>query len=85
MTDKPKFGEWQPIETAKKDGSRIWACNRQMEKPVIVEWREYIGIGGLRTMEWVCTHDPWERWQPLHGRMIVPTHWMPLPGRLGTA
>ena len=69
--------EWQPIETAPKDGTEIlvWAGSC-----VVVSWRRLNGIG-----------YPREAWRLVHGayssgdegdwsnEVEHPTHWMPLP------
>lgn len=61
------MGEWQPIETAPKDGSRILLLRRQ--QIVCGYWRRNWG-------EPYWAHDAHvvddARWFP-------PTHWMPLP------
>jgi hypothetical protein len=63
------MSEWQPIETAPKDGTRILACVAGREGVEIVAhathkhrgppWREHYSLGR------VCWHQP--------------SHWMPLP------
>ena len=55
--------EWQPIETAPRDGSSVLAVNAAGEMAVVV------GAPGRRV--WL---DPL---YDMTG--IVPTHWMPLP------
>ena len=60
------MSEWQPIETAPKDGTEILAWSRR-EGVFVVFW--YTLMGG-----WCWTaHD-------LDGdETMNPTHWMPLP------
>ena len=63
--------EWQPIETAPKDGTEIdlWTLNgREPAARFNVKrnrW-EVIGLDGFDTLNWV----------DVDGK---PTHWMPLP------
>lgn len=68
--------EWQPIETAPKDGARVdlWGKNmlrwdRGGERIVNVAWG--------KVTDWMGT----ERYDWMHGRGedFKPTHWMPLP------
>jgi hypothetical protein len=62
--------EWQPIETAPKDGTRllVWANNLWRE-PAIAYWSR---SGPLNPPCWVGGH--------CHvGHIDQPTHWMPLP------
>jgi hypothetical protein len=54
---------WQPIETAPKDGSSILAYNATSKKMILLEWRDY--------------EDSWcVTW---NGQKSDCTHWMPLP------
>lgn len=64
--------EWQPIETAPKDGSRFIAWTGYMTVSP-VEWQE----GGVISEEGFLL---W--WQDPAGGCLAevrPTHWMPLP------
>lgn len=72
---------WQPIETAPKDGTRVWLANTQMDEPVIGQWDDYQSdFGGSVSKQWIVTHDPHERWTPLrYGTLVCPDRWMPLP------
>ena len=59
--------EWQPIETAPKDGRRV---DLWLSSPDGVEqWRE--------TNCWWS--DVYKLWFNLRGRWDCATHWMPLP------
>lgn len=68
--------DWQPIETAPRDGTRIdlWGRNllhyaKRGERIVNVDW------GTVR--DWMgCEREDWR-----HGRGegFRPTHWMPIP------
>ena len=76
---------WLDIESAPKDGSRLWLVNQQMQEPVIGQWDDYRTPTGKVIKEWIVTHDPHERFQPLrYGTLITPTHWQPLPAALVT-
>lgn len=66
MTTTPKYGEWQPIETAPKDGEAF------------VVYVPGYGVGecywGMLSESWWFRGNRWsEEGDPL------PTHWMPLP------
>lgn len=62
--------EWQPIETAPKDDTRIDVCNQYGDRTTDVRWRDgawrHWWLGGFDGMEWVKLSIP-------------PTHWMPVP------
>ncbi len=59
--------EWQPIETAPKDGTTILICKPGMKTPWMAKWEE-------------MRRAP-DRWSAIGlGRCpFDPTHWMPLP------
>jgi hypothetical protein len=69
-----ELGQWQPIETAPKDGSAILACyaphyDTNGFLPVAVRWRTYHPN---------ATGKP--TWRTSNGTKIgAITHWMPLP------
>jgi hypothetical protein len=76
----PKAGEWQPIETAPKDGTRIllgggaWGDDWRDSAPaVMVGWwevpRRYDAFWNTCAAEAGYSMFPYES----------PTHWMPLP------
>lgn len=56
--------EWQPIETAPKDGMRILVCRKELIEPVT------IGYWSMVECRFVT---------PLVFEYHPPTHWMPLP------
>lgn len=58
--------DWQPIETAPKDGTRILAWNSGWEQPTIAHWYSYPGGSN-------------NRWDNDDGVELCPTHWMHLP------
>jgi hypothetical protein len=64
--------EWQPIETAPKDG-RILVCTGERE--YVAEWQDF---KNSKTSIWngwfVATNDTGGC-----GSFVAPTHWMPLP------
>ncbi len=60
--------DWQPIETAPKDGQRIVAWRGA---PVIIRWVEkFAEIYGDTSEGW---------YEPELDRRAYPTHWIPLP------
>lgn len=60
---------WRPIETAPKDGTEIWAFNREQGR---MKW-----ISGRGFALWVWVDDLLSDVDPSPDS---PTHWMPLPG-----
>jgi hypothetical protein len=71
--------EWQPIETAPKDGTRIL-----LYRPSYFDWARVIGgnwcdekIAKKPRPYW--THDRECLIGVLEARQHQPTHWMPLP------
>lgn len=67
--------DWQPIETAPKDGTAVLACARHALTPFVARWREH----GLDR------DDDELGWLTLSGVRVTSvygapmTHWMPLP------
>lgn len=86
MTDSvhaPQLGEWQPIDTAPKDGQSVLLGRHGKD----------VQIGHFYdTCEEIYTHvegnlyrkETWTYWvgweTHLGGSAAPPTHWMPLPG-----
>lgn len=66
--DKSVFGEWQPIETAPKNGSEVWVYNGEQERMRWIEGDEYA--------LWVYADELLNDVDPSPEQ---PTHWMPLP------
>lgn len=67
--------EWQPIETAPKDGSEIFVWGTVEDSPYA---RPHIGSEGLERVAWAgdgwwITSPQCDAWVP------EPSHWMPLP------
>jgi hypothetical protein len=63
--------EWQPIETAPKDGTRFWAYQESDED------KQYVCF-------WENDFGNWEGWQTNWDNEPEPTHWMPLPAAPST-
>ena len=66
------MSDWQPIETAPKDGTPIlgWAPDSELANPVhyaVIWWFQWTELGG-----WVREGDEYDI-------AADPTHWMPLP------
>lgn len=56
--------DWQPIETAPKDGTRVLTAK----------------VGGPVGMSfWLTSSEKWWDGLSGHSRNSPPTHWMPLP------
>lgn len=84
------YMEWQPIETAPKDGTRILGWLPDLD----IQWEPsgyldlsmtpaYIYIPGAAIIAWKTWHERWEL-DPAEDRENgpdeqTPTHWMPLP------
>ena len=60
---------WQPIETAPKDGTRIWVY-----RPVVNKYTNHIGVD-----YWAHPSDGLDCCWMRSPMMCPPTHWMPLP------
>ena len=65
--------EWQPIETAPKDGSSILAWREGWYRPIYVRWVLNPRTG---TEFW---NDEIE-WDAYELENEPPTHWLPMPG-----
>lgn len=60
------MSEWQPIETAPKDGTEIIACQSGTPEVGLILW----------DADEACWLEPADEWS---GPNWLPTHWMPLP------
>ena len=65
--------DWQPIETAPKDGRGILICAGSGEDRVVGE-AEFSSDGA-----WWWANTVGENWDPIEETWGPPTHWMPLP------
>jgi len=72
--------DWQPIETAPKDGTVVLVKNAVMTEPVEAMWGAYYSPFSQRlASQWVLVRDP-DRFMPLPpGILVIPDVWMPLP------
>jgi hypothetical protein len=62
---KGMFPQWEPIETAPRDGTRVLAyVPEYSDIPIVAAY-------SLEDQVWMTTHFEWLTW--------APTHWMPLP------
>jgi hypothetical protein len=74
--------EWQPIETAPKDGTQILVCGTYSSDIAIVRFREH-------DRDWRCVSDGFDVIESQsdfgteYRSFAVPTHWMPLPSLPG--
>ena len=66
--------DWQPIETAPKDGTRILVY---MEGAIIEAWWEDGYSGG----EWDCVSMSSHGCGCCRSTNDAPTHWVPLPAK----
>lgn len=59
------MADWQPIETAPKDGTRVLLHTPDTHRysPVLGSWSDF--------------EERWEEWGDYYP--CYPTHWMPLP------
>lgn len=78
--------QWQPIETAPKDGAWIFIWNGQWPHPVKAQWRENDGEDGVfygwsfdEFINMGGCEDGFLGWQEDIDDGNMPTHWMPLP------
>ncbi len=60
------MSEWQPIESAPKDGTRV------------LLGLNYKGRSIVTDDNWSDEHDQWVEWYDIAGDEIEPSHWMPL-------
>lgn len=65
------MSEWQPIETAPKDGSQVLLYGPSKWLSTTATKTHSIGIG------WFSTMFGQNKW--ITGATETPTHWMPLP------
>jgi hypothetical protein len=63
--------DWQPIETAPKDGTEIDLWSPICKRIPDCKWLDRYATG------WFTRGD--RGWEEISTAMISPTHWMPLP------
>lgn len=68
--DAKRMNEWQPIETAPKDGTFVLCCD------LITPFRNQPPI--MFVGRWDPEHHGWCD-KPWHQDRFTPTHWQPLP------
>jgi hypothetical protein len=78
MVSCKNCNEWQPIETAPKDGTGFLATHTRGKsvEPYVCSW----GVC-LRREDGYIAHGGREWWRSFRGTHLAPTptHWMPLP------
>ena len=70
------MSEWQPIETAPKDGTFVLACMSGPWRETYEQWRAPL------TVAWRGFHPnaPGKAtWRNADGKPVGPTHWMSIP------
>lgn len=69
------MGEWQPIETAPKDGTRIdiWDPSHGGQRIADAYW-----YGGQKRGGWHAPNQDYDGMDGLYAKDGI-THWMPLP------
>jgi hypothetical protein len=71
------MSEWLPIETAPKDGTKIFAyCEPRHESGRSMEFK-YFGVVWWRGEKF--SESRWQWRHALNDSAAEPTHWMPLP------
>jgi hypothetical protein len=69
--------EWQPIETAPKDGTRILAVVQGF-RPAVAYWQNNRGVFDFIDAEDMPSPEAWDEYLRNEPEW-TPTHWMPLP------
>jgi len=75
MTNKGRktMDNWEPIETAPKDGTQILCCEQYRVSKIGYSMGGDVYIGRCTQGEWIDYE--WFN----HNGFCVPTHWQPLP------
>lgn len=74
----PPAPEWQPIETAPKDGTMILTVVMGYQ-PGIYKWFQFEDGGGRWTPDPECFLEEAHFREWIDGNSYDPTHWMPIP------
>lgn len=77
---EPVTPEWQPIESAPRDGTRIDVWCRDVDDPSSKGWRECAATWDSQVFgggAWVAGRGAVHR---LEWMGVKATHWMPIPG-----
>ena len=69
--------EWQPIETAPKDGTYVLMVKKGLV-PAVARWQHDRQIFDFIEEEDMPTGDAWQEYLAMCIEW-TPTHWMPLP------
>ena len=73
------MSDWQPIETAPRDGTIILVKNEQMAKPIEARWGDYYpSYGGPPKTAWSVWRDLDEFPCIPRGALVIPTEWKPV-------
>jgi len=73
------IAEWQPIDTAPRDGTWILGCNNRGQQAVII-WKEYaFDHTGLSKSGWIHPFTHGELSPFFNSAFSNATHWQPLP------
>ena len=81
------MAEWQPIETAPRDGTEVLGVRADWGTPLIVRWTscaEFLTDSELEGMDEATAYaEDWFGADFVQGCRLesdeTPTHWMPLP------
>lgn len=69
------MSDWQPIETAPKDGTWFWAFyQKRFAECLQDQWKVAKWVGQNNYGDWIGFMDAAD-----HEEFNQPTHWMPLP------
>lgn len=69
------MSEWQPIETAPRDGTVIEVINDVMDQPVNAKWGKYTSSWGHASDDFIVVKD-FDEFMPIRpGHLVCPTRW----------